>query len=61
VIQRLPSRRIEARVDVSASGISRTNAVNPTVTNGRLPMSSMIAAKSRPLSSTDQVRKCAVA
>jgi hypothetical protein len=43
---RPPNRRIQPVVDVSASGIIKTNAVKPAVMYGRSRTSSNIAAKS---------------
>ena len=47
--------------DVTASGISSTNAAKPTVMNGRLPMSFSIAATSNHLSNQMYVVKCSTA
>jgi hypothetical protein len=45
---RPPRRRIAPAVDVSASGIIETNAMNPTVMYGRFAMSSQIDASRLP-------------
>ncbi len=61
VCQRRPSLRTIAFGEVTASGISSTNAANPTVMNGRLPMSLSIAATSNHLSNQIYVVKCSTA
>jgi hypothetical protein len=48
-------------VEVAASGISSTQAKNPTVMNGRLMMSSMIADRSKNCSTPKYTATCSVA